>query len=44
MTTFETYRPVPFSTVDLQHLKEAFRDRASHLELDLGHTDTGIPS
>jgi hypothetical protein len=53
MTTFETYRPVPFSTVDYRGLakaddgfailKKAFLDRAPNLELDLGHTDTGIP-
>jgi hypothetical protein len=43
MTTAETYRPVPFSTVDYRGLKKAFLDRAPKLELDLGHTDTGIP-
>jgi hypothetical protein len=43
--TAETYCPLLLSTADLQHLKKAFRDHAPdlELELELGHTDTGIP-
>lgn len=42
--TAETYEPIPFSTAYLRRLKEAFRGPpASHLDLDLGYTDTGAP-
>lgn len=41
--TAETYCPLPFSTADLQHLKNAFRIHAPHLGLELGDTDTGVP-
>ena len=41
--TAETYCPLPFSTADLQHLKNAFRVHAPHLGLELGDTETGVP-
>jgi hypothetical protein len=41
--TAETYFPIPFSIADHRCLKKAFRDHAPHLELAIGHTDTGIP-
>jgi hypothetical protein len=41
--TADTYCPLPFSTADLRGLKEAFRDHARDLELDLSCTDGGVP-
>ena len=41
--TADTYRPLPFPTADLQHLKNAFQDHTPDVELDLGYTDTGLP-
>jgi hypothetical protein len=41
--TAETYCPLPFSTADYRRLRKAFRDHASHLELDLGPAETGEP-
>jgi hypothetical protein len=41
--TADTYAPLPATDEALSGLKEALRGRAPHLELDLGHTDTGVP-
>jgi hypothetical protein len=41
--TADTYMPLLFTYEALRRLKKAFRDHAPHLELDLGHTDTGMP-
>ena len=37
------YCPIPWSNADLRGLKKEFREHALHLELAIGHTDTGIP-
>jgi hypothetical protein len=41
--TADTYAPLPATDEALRRLKTAFRIHASHLELDLGCTDTGEP-
>jgi hypothetical protein len=41
--TAETYCPLPTTDEALSGLKEAFRDHAPHLGLELGYTDTGVP-
>jgi hypothetical protein len=41
--TADTYCPRPITDEALCGLKDAFRDHAPHLELDLGDTDDGLP-
>jgi hypothetical protein len=41
--TAETYCPLPCTDEALRGLEDAFRDHASHLELERGYTDTGEP-
>jgi hypothetical protein len=40
--TADTYYPLPFTAETLRGLQEAFRDHASHLELERGETDDGV--
>jgi hypothetical protein len=41
--TPETYAPIPITDEALRRLKKAFRVHAPAVELDLGHTETGLP-
>jgi hypothetical protein len=41
--TAETHAPTPITDEALLRLKKAFQDHAPDVELDLGHTDTGLP-